>query len=68
MEQKKIKAVFQGANGSLGYETDKEYTLLLRVEGSKIVIQEIHGKAMICKYNNILLFIENWDCIRRISN
>ena len=55
----KIKAIFIGENGSLGYETDKEYELILI--DSTIRRQDMSG---ICSYYNIETFLQNWTVVK----
>jgi hypothetical protein len=62
----KIKATFKGSNGSLGYELDKEYELILRHEnGGKIFIIPAKQGTLRCPYSNMLALMRNWDNIRR---
>lgn len=60
-----VKAVFKGKNGSLGYETNKEYCLeIRRGANSPIIIVQNNGDGF-CEYESILSFLNNWDCIRK---
>lgn len=62
----KIKATFKGSNGSLGYEVDKEYDLILRHEvGQNILIIPTKPGAVRCPYSSMLALMRNWDNIRR---
>ena len=73
MSSKKIIAIFSGANGSMGYETGKQYSLKvtgldkwneneIRIErDSKHPSEENNG---CCDYGSIIAFLNNWDCIR----
>ena len=59
-----VKAVFKGADGSLGYETHHEYTLIIRHKGGQnISIEKIEGGGK-CEYESMLAFLRNWDTIR----
>jgi len=68
MRSRKIKAVFIGENGSLGYETNKEYTLT--ISGAPlpnlIKIEPKTKKCKPCEYGGIISFISNWDNIRNV--
>lgn len=63
-----VKAIFKGQNGSLGYETDKEYTLKIVQLADNILIedQKIDGKE--CQYGSVVAFLNNWDNIRRVQS
>ena len=64
MRQSKVIAIFKGQNGSCGYETKKEYTLVIRHHiGALIQIEDINGGGW-CEYGSMVSFLENWDNIR----
>jgi hypothetical protein len=58
----KIKAIFRGADGSLGYRTGRIYELYFYTHVGKIIIRhqtfEIRGR---CPYNSLKLFLDNWE-------
>lgn len=63
---KTIKAIFKGADNSLGYKTDKEYTLIIHHKiDSFILIEDVKGSRR-CEYSSILTFLDNWDDIRLV--
>lgn len=64
---KEVKAIFKGQNESMGYLTNHEYVLQIE-EGERKSIR-IHTRAGNgeCQYSSILTFLQNWDCIRNIS-
>lgn len=67
--EKKVKAIFRGQNGSLGYETNKEYLLTLEHKrGNSIYIhttQENKSNNIVgnCEYESMVSFLNNWDNI-----
>jgi hypothetical protein len=69
----KIKAVFRGQDGSLGYRTNKEYSLNLEHKrGDNISIDTIKKEEMNvlaggCEYESMTSFLQNWDNIRVIN-
>ena len=69
---KKIKAIFRGDNGSCGYNTDKEYTLIVsRGANSKhpfidFISIKTENENGLCDYESIEAFLNNWDNIRNI--
>lgn len=74
--KKLITAKFTGLNGSLGFFNGQNYLLEISLaNNSKTGKQEIEienrgaGLAtpeMICRYSNILTFLNNWDNIQDI--
>jgi hypothetical protein len=67
MRSKKVKAIFKGQNGSCGYETNKEYTLIIhhRVD-MYIQIEDVKGGGH-NSYGSMVSFLENWDNVRVVS-
>ena len=63
---RKVKAVFKGANGSCGYETDREYTIYVESNTTGIIIRRNRAGWGVCQYTNIEKFLENWDNIRNL--
>lgn len=61
---KKIKAIFKGANGSLGYQTGKQYDLLMQPDGEKIFIMREGYPEGNCIYDGITPFFDNWTDIQ----
>jgi len=51
-----IKAIFIGENGSLGYETGKEYELIL-IDSTIKRRKDLTG---VCPYRSIETFLANW--------
>lgn len=73
MKKKTVKAIFRGANGSLGYQTNHEYLLVIfQLKGQNIAIridnqnQNDNTHDGYCEYESIVSFLENWDNIRVI--
>jgi hypothetical protein len=63
MGSKKVNAIFKGKNGSCGYETNKEYTLIIKHQNnSEIQIERFLGGGC-CEYSSMVSFLENWDNI-----
>jgi hypothetical protein len=63
-KSKKIKAIFRGANLSCGYETNKEYTLVIRHSSfANISIKQPNGDGK-CEYSSAISFLDNWDNVR----
>lgn len=69
---KKVKAIFKGQDGSCGYNTNKEYTLIVsrgsyehRPYVDLISIKNIDGGGL-CDYESIESFLNNWDNIRNV--
>lgn len=60
-----VKAIFRGQDGSLGYETHKEYTLIVSQSYDDIHIER-NGGGGECDYGSIMSFINNWDNIRKV--
>jgi len=72
----KVKAIFKGQDGSVGYKNGQEYTLTVwqhppsnNGHHSYIVIERIpnHAEGGYCEYETIGSFLSNWDCIRHIQ-
>lgn len=61
----KVKAVFKGQDGSLGYKTNMEYTLRIK-EHVLIIIERLDGEGK-CEYGTIVSFLDNWDNIIRVN-
>ena len=67
MRQTKVNATFKGKDGSRGYETNKEYALVIRHHiGGNIQIEDINGGGW-CEYGSIVSFLENWNNIRVVD-
>lgn len=63
----KIKAVFNGRSGSMGFEKKKEYTLQVRhSKDSDIVLKNTVPPYQSCPYGSMVALLQNWDTIRRI--
>ena len=61
---KVVKAIFKGTDGSLDYEKNKDYELIIRhINGENIIIERIDGEGL-CQYNSLISFLDNWDNIR----
>ena len=62
----RIKAIFKGLDGSLGYMKNFDYDLYIGiVDNGEIQIEALyHTETKICNYSNIITFLENWDLIR----
>lgn len=62
----KVKATFTGQDGSCGYTTGKEYTLIIthtdRGRGL-IDIVSVENDAGYCSYNSINALMRNWNNI-----
>jgi hypothetical protein len=66
MRSKKVKAIFRGQNGSCGYETNKEYTLIIRHKiKNHVQIEKFKGGGW-CEYGSLVSFLENWDNVRAL--
>lgn len=63
----RVKAIFKGTDGSLGYKIKTEYTLVVYHEaGQHIQIEDADGTAEQCHYGSMVAFIKNWDNIRNV--
>ena len=63
-------AIFIGENGSCGFEKNKEYKLVMTMEGEMIYIKHYKMKAskvtgeLKCVYSGLKKFLDNWEVIR----
>ena len=62
---KKVKAIFRGQDGSCGFQTGREYTLLIHHSAGTLVRIEDESGSHRCDYSNMMTFLDNWDNIRR---
>lgn len=70
LEMKLIKAIFNGKNESCGYDTGKEYTLMVFQNIHTIRIENKYASSRgdgYCEYSSIISFFENWDNIRVVK-
>lgn len=53
---------FIGENGSLGLENSKKYNILINTEKGKVFayIQLSINKTIVCPYNSMKSFLDNW--------
>lgn len=59
-----VKAIFKGHPGSLGYEFEKEYTIIVAHPPKKnIQIRRVRGGGY-NEYESFEAFLKNWDNIR----
>ena len=66
MKNVKVKAVFKGFDGSCGYKTNQEYTLVISHKFEHYIqIENCKGRGY-CEYGSILVFLENWDNIQKV--
>lgn len=63
---KKVKAVFKGQDGSCGYTTGMEYTLIVHHQKNSLIKIEKLEFGGDCEYESLLSFLENWDNIRNL--
>lgn len=63
---KKVKAIFRGQNGSCGYETNREYTLVIQHTTRTYIQIENENGGGYCDYASMIAFLKNWDNIRNI--
>lgn len=62
---KLIEAKFIGLDGSCGFEANKVYKLLLKVDSMKrVYIEDIECGCRYCNYTNTILFLQYWDNIK----
>ena len=59
-----ITAVFIGQDGSLGYESYRQYALYIEPSGAGIRITRVADSNGTCIYSNIIAFLENWNTIQ----
>jgi hypothetical protein len=70
----RVRAIFKGQNGSLGYNTNEEYPLNLRhTKGNNISIttyeiMEMNAIVGECEYESMSSFLKNWDNIRIVND
>ncbi|MFN4249077.1 MAG: hypothetical protein ACK4EY_15220 [Flavipsychrobacter sp.] len=63
-----VVAAFDGKNGSMGFETGKEYTLRMNLYADgAIMIVSVNGSALVCPYSGLKTFFENWTNIKPIK-
>jgi NTP pyrophosphatase (non-canonical NTP hydrolase) len=71
MKTKTVLATFKGHNGSLGFETNKEYKIeIKKEENGYIHIHDVdanHKRDMACEYESIISFLNNWSSIKHID-
>jgi len=59
-----IKAVFIGKDGSCGFHTNRQYTLILtHAIGGQIRITDMFSPSL-CEYDTVIGLMNNWDAIR----
>ncbi len=71
MKSKIVKAIFIGQNGSLGYKTNVQYTIDIKVKSDLIIIVDVNRPMHVtnkCEYSSMLTFLDNWDCIRVVGD
>lgn len=67
MRSKKVKAIFKGRNGSCGYKTNKEYTLIIHHQVDMYIqIEDVKGGGH-NSYGSMVSLLENWDNVRVVS-
>lgn len=76
----RAKGIFKGKNGSCGYETGKEYRLILQHTKKDNIIVESpdvphtrgqrtpHDQDGYCEYGSLLAFLSNWEGVSEISD
>lgn len=62
---KKIKAIFVGKSGSMGYKTGNEYLLYINTQKNMVFIQNVATHVQ-TPYESMTAFLNNWDNIRNI--
>lgn len=68
----RVKAMFKGADGSLGYRTGKDYILIVGAPLSDRPTVQIgladaqHARQGYCIYKNIETFLLNWTKIEEV--
>ena len=60
----KVKAIFRGQDGSLGYSANKEYPLNLTTY-EMFEMNTIVGE---CEYESMTSFLKNWDNVRIVND
>ena len=58
----KIRAVFTGKDGSMGFRNGKEYSLWSKIEGNHILIEASTRDR--CAYSSLQNFLANWKVIQ----
>jgi hypothetical protein len=65
MKSISIKAKFKGQDKSLGYRKWKVYYLFFWINEEQFVcISSTENPSVICPYENLWLFLQNWEVIR----
>ena len=68
MTQIKVKAIFKGQNGSMGFVTGKEYTLKLNKDkDGGISIYDINDMSHFCDYTSFITFLNNWRDVSSVE-
>lgn len=62
----KVKAIFKGTDGSLGYKHNMEYVLKIKILEDKSINIETEQGNNKCDYSSFIRFMDNWDCIRKV--
>lgn len=62
MRNRVATATFQGLNGSLGFQSDKNYEILIRHQGGENIIVE--SGSLRCEYQSVISFLDNWNNIK----
>lgn len=65
MRTKKIRAIFKGKDGSMGYIAGKEYFFNIKTVRCGNIF--ISGDSSTVEYRSIAAFLDNWDNIVVIS-
>jgi len=69
MTEIKVKATFKGKNGSMGFETGKQYTLNLNKDkDGGISIYDINDMSHFCDYTSFITFLNNWENVSSYKN
>ncbi len=65
MKKVTVKAIFKGKDGSLGYQKNTEYALIITHSMcANISIKCIDQQKGVCEYESMISFLKNWDNIR----
>lgn len=66
MNEIRVKATFKGKNGSMGFETGKQYTLTLTKykDGGLLAEDDFNH----CEYGSFIAFLNNWENVSSYKN
>ena len=65
MRARKITAIFQGQDGSLGFRKGQKYEIIVKHQGFEFIMVE--SGQLSCEYQSMISFLDNWNDIKVIG-